>query len=123
MDLDDEQDTFRRQETVYEKPLVPFSQLEMHRIIGTGQFGQVRLVRNRVTKEVYALKQMWKSGISEAKQMEHVANERKILEQAKQHPFCVSLLGAYQDKKSLYLLQVGPRALRVYVRAYYCFWV
>lgn len=23
------------------------------------------------------------------------------------HPFCVKLLGAYQDKKSLYLLQVG----------------
>lgn len=33
-----------------------FSDLELHRIIGTGQFGAVRLVRSKVTSEVYALK-------------------------------------------------------------------
>ena len=35
---------------------VAFKDLEFHRIIGTGQFGLVRLVRNMKTNEVYALK-------------------------------------------------------------------
>lgn len=43
----------------------------------------MRLVRHKGNREVYALKAMWKASISEAKQIEHVANERKILEQAR----------------------------------------
>lgn len=35
---------------------VEFEDLEMHRIIGTGQFGLVRIVRHMKTNEVYALK-------------------------------------------------------------------
>lgn len=37
-------------------PRVKFTELEFHRIIGTGQFGLVRVVRNIKTNEVYALK-------------------------------------------------------------------
>ena len=44
-----------------------------------------------------------KAPIAEAKQVEHVANERRIL-QAAAHPFCVRLAGAYQDAHNLYLL-------------------
>jgi cGMP-dependent protein kinase len=33
-----------------------FTDLEFHRIVGTGQFGLVRVVRNVKTNEVYALK-------------------------------------------------------------------
>ena len=43
--------------TFYYSPLqVEFQDLEMHRIIGTGQFGLVRIVRHMKTNEVYALK-------------------------------------------------------------------
>lgn len=83
---------------------VRFADLELHRIIGTGQFGLVRLVRNTKGNDVYALKVMHKSPITESKEMEHVINERKILEEAT-HPFCVQLKGAYQDRLCLYLLQ------------------
>ncbi|PNH01088.1 cAMP-dependent protein kinase catalytic subunit beta [Tetrabaena socialis] len=86
-------------------PRVRFTELEFHRIIGTGQFGLVRVVRNIRTNEVYALKVMHKAPIVESKQIEHVINERKILEEACVHPFCVRLCGAYQDKASLFLLQ------------------
>lgn len=86
-------------------PRVRFAELEMHRIIGTGQFGLVRVVRNIKSDEVYALKVMHKAPITESKQIEHVLNERRILEEAS-HPFCVRLCGAYQDRNSLYLLQV-----------------
>nr|QKY15304.1 cGMp-dependent protein kinase (PRKG) [Polytomella parva] len=47
---------------------------------------------------------MHKAPIVESKQIEHVINERRILEEAS-HPFCVRLCGAYQDRDCLYLLQ------------------
>lgn len=85
-------------------PSIPFTDLEFHRIVGTGQFGLVRVTRNIKSNEVYALKVMHKAPITESKQIEHVINERRILEEAR-HPFCVRLMAAYQDKASLYLLQ------------------
>jgi hypothetical protein len=48
---------------------------------------------------------MHKAPLVEAKQIEHVANERAILGEVS-HPFLVGLVGAYQDTASLYLLQV-----------------
>ncbi|MEW5320291.1 MAG: hypothetical protein WDW38_011373 [Sanguina aurantia] len=88
----------------FQKTKVRFSDLELHRIVGTGQFGLVRIVRNSKNSDVYALKVMHKAPIVESKQIEHVINERRILEEAN-HPFCVKLMGAYQDKQELYLLQ------------------
>lgn len=35
---------------------INFADLEFHRIVGTGQFGLVRVVRNVKTNDVYALK-------------------------------------------------------------------
>lgn len=52
------------------------------------------------------LQVMHKAPLVEAKQIEHVANERAILGEVS-HPFLVGLVGAYQDTGSLYLLQVG----------------
>lgn len=80
-----------------------FAQLQFHRIVGTGQFGAVRLVTHRQTKEVYALKVLHKQPISEGKQVEHIMNELTVMETSK-HPFCVQLKGAYHDQDCLYLL-------------------
>lgn len=49
---------------------------------------------------------MHKAPLVEAKQIEHVVNERSILGELN-HPFLVGLVGAYQDANNLYLLQVG----------------
>ncbi len=49
---------------------------------------------------------MHKGPITDPKQMEHILNERKCLEEAV-FPFCVQLRGAYQDKLCLYLLQAS----------------
>lgn len=86
-------------------PVVNFADLEQHRVVGTGQFGLVRVVRHVRTNEVYALKVMHKAPLVEQKQIEHVMNERRILGEA-DHPFLVRLVGAYQDANTLYLLQV-----------------
>lgn len=53
---------------------------------------------------------MHKAPLVEAKQIEHVANERAVLGEVS-HPFLVGLVGAYQDAASLYLLQVGVACL------------
>ncbi len=47
---------------------------------------------------------MHKAPIQESKQVEHVVNERRILEEAT-HQFCVGLVRPFQDKTCLYLLQ------------------
>eukprot|EP01025_Chloroclados_australasicus_P009311 TRINITY_DN1357_c4_g1_i13.p1 TRINITY_DN1357_c4_g1~~TRINITY_DN1357_c4_g1_i13.p1 ORF type:complete len:1025 (+),score=163.68 TRINITY_DN1357_c4_g1_i13:235-3309(+) len=82
---------------------IRFKDLEMHRVIGTGQFGLVRVVRHKPTGEVYALKIMHKAPIQDAKQVEHIINERIILSDL-ESPFCVKLIRAMQDKNSLFLL-------------------
>lgn len=38
------------------KPQIEYRDLEMHRIVGTGQFGMVRVVRHIPTDQAYALK-------------------------------------------------------------------
>ncbi len=62
--------------------------------------------------QVYALKAMHKAPIVESKQIEHVLNERRTLEEAN-HPLCVRLCGAYQDKTCLYLLQASGAGARL----------
>lgn len=37
-------------------PRIAFSELEFHRIVGTGQFGMVRVVQHIRTNEAYTLK-------------------------------------------------------------------
>ncbi len=59
-----------------------------------------------VNMQVYALKKILKAPLGTSKHIEHVLNERAVLEDA-DHPFLVGFKGAYQDNKALYLLQVG----------------
>ena len=55
--------------------------------------------------DIFGAQVMHKAPVLESKQIEHVLNERRILEEASGHPFCVGLVRAYQDKPCLYLLQ------------------
>lgn len=50
------------------------------------------------------LQVLHKAPIREAKQVEHVLNERRT-QAAAGHPLCVALLAAFQDTHCLYLLQ------------------
>ena len=53
---------------------------------------------------VCRLQVMHKAPVTEAKQVEHIVSERRVIGEGA-HPFCVKLRGAYQDANSLYLLQ------------------
>ncbi|GMH43342.1 hypothetical protein BSKO_11264 [Bryopsis sp. KO-2023] len=83
---------------------VRFSELEQHQVVGSGSFGSVRLVRHVHTGHLYALKAIPKAGIKSMRDVKHVVEERVIQEEV-DHPFCVRLMGAFQDEASLYLLQ------------------
>ncbi|WAR27384.1 KAPC3-like protein [Mya arenaria] len=62
------------------------SDYEILSTIGTGTFGRVVLVRNRETRNYFALKVMAVTEVIRLKQIEHVKNEKEILSSIS-HPF------------------------------------
>ena len=80
------------------------SDLKLLSILGVGTFGRVKLVLN--TKDAnrpYALKCMRKGQVIALKQVEHVMNEKRLLELC-DHPFLLRLAATYQDDEEIYML-------------------
>ena len=80
--------------------------LERHRILGAGTFGQVWLVsrdRAGVSKTVYALTVQSKYELCDCGQTKAVVNEKNIMAQF-QHPFSARLMGSFQDEDLVYML-------------------
>lgn len=74
------------------------------KVLGTGGYGKVMLVRQRSTGKLYAQKQLKKASmIIRAKTVEYTKAERQILEDVR-HPFIVKLFYAFQDHSKLYLI-------------------
>ncbi|KAJ2747587.1 cAMP-dependent protein kinase catalytic subunit [Coemansia sp. BCRC 34301] len=71
--------------------------------LGTGTFGRVFLCQSRVTKRYFAMKVLRKSQVVKLKQVEHINNEKNILEVAR-HPFIVQLECTMQNERNLYML-------------------
>ena len=93
---DAEQMRLRRQRmTVYD--------FESIAIIGKGAFGEVRVVRNKQTGEIQAMKKMIKSEMICKNQIMHVRAERNILSIADNF-WIVDLKYSFQDENSLYLI-------------------
>lgn len=78
-------------------------QFDFLHTVGTGTFGRVMLVRNRDTKQHFALKIMSIVEVVKLKQIEHVKNEKYILEQIT-HPFIIKLLWTHHSDQYLYML-------------------
>lgn len=75
-------------------------------IIGRGAFGEVRLVRmkDRNTREIYAMKSMLKEAMIVKNQVSHIRAERDILTES-ENPWIVTLYYSFQDAKNLYMVQ------------------
>jgi len=71
-------------------------------IIGKGAFGEVRVVRNKQTREIFALKKMKKTEMVYKNQVSHVHAERNVLVAAAS-PWIVQLHSSFQDASYLYL--------------------
>lgn len=86
-------------------------------LIGTGTFGQVRLVSYRIKKmqrssatdrkkppkHTYAMKSLFKSEIIRLKQVEHTKSEIRVLSEL-HHPFLVNMHTYFQDREAIHLI-------------------
>lgn len=73
------------------------------KIIGRGAFGEVRVCRDKRSREIVAIKKMKKNEMIFKNQVAHVRAERDILALAK-NPWIVDLKCSFQDEKYLYLV-------------------
>ena len=80
--------------------------IEKHRILGVGTFGQVWLASvksARADKEVYALKVQVKRELLNHQQVDGVMREKEVMTNI-DHPFIIKLVTTFQDKRNLYML-------------------
>lgn len=70
-------------------------------IIGRGAFGEVRIVRQKHTNTIYAMKKVSKSEMVRKNQVQHIKSERNVLALA-ENPWVVDLAYTFQDDKHLY---------------------
>lgn len=90
-----------------------FSRLQRHQmtaddfdklaIVGRGAFGEVRIVREKATGKLYAMKKLKKSDTVRRNQVEHVKAERTALSVV-DSPYIVTLYYSFQDNDFLYLI-------------------
>lgn len=72
-------------------------------VVGKGAFGEVRVVRNKQSGEVLAMKKMSKNEMVYKNQIQHIRAERDVLASA-QNPWIVELKNSFQDERYLYLV-------------------
>ncbi|GFN99037.1 ribosomal protein s6 kinase [Plakobranchus ocellatus] len=81
---------------------------ELLKVLGTGAYGKVFLVRKRGGRDagkLYALKQLKKASIvQKTKTTEHTRTERQVLEAIRESPFLVTLHYAFQTDSKLNLI-------------------
>jgi len=73
------------------------------KIIGRGAFGEVRLVRQKSTGEIFAMKKLKKSEMVRRGQVDHVKAERNLLAEVNSRTV-VTLYYSFQDDQFLYLV-------------------
>ncbi|XP_022242140.1 protein kinase DC2-like [Limulus polyphemus] len=76
---------------------------EKKKTIGTGTFGRVCLCRDKLSGSYYAMKILEMVDVIRLKQVEHVKNEKTILQQVT-HPFIINMIWTTHDDSSLYML-------------------
>jgi len=85
------------------RPPMKLDDLEVMRTLGTGTFGRVKMVRHKPTDCAYALKCMRKGQMIAMKQVDHVMNEKVIMEMC-DHPFLLAAVATFQDATQLYMV-------------------
>ncbi|KAF9196471.1 camp-dependent protein kinase catalytic subunit [Haplosporangium sp. Z 11] len=95
---------FQTQQLMPVKPR-PFQLCDftMNRTIGTGSCGRVHLVQSVYNSRFYALKVLKKRQVVQSNQVEHVNEEKRILQQIR-HPFLIKTWGTFQDQSNLYIV-------------------
>ena len=72
-------------------------------VLGRGSFGEVYLVQNKLTEQLYAMKILAKKKIMGQNLVRYARTERDVLSYTK-HPFIVGLHYAFQTTEKLFML-------------------
>jgi len=78
-------------------------QWERIRTLGTGAFGRVILVKNKLSEEFAAMKIMEKARVVKLKQVEHTLSEKRILG-AVDFPNLIYMIAHFKDNSNLYFV-------------------
>lgn len=76
-------------------------------VIGRGAFGEVRLVRDKQTGQVAAMKMLKKTEMMKKNQVQHVRTERNLMADSGENninEWIVELYSSFQDNEYLYLV-------------------
>lgn len=84
-------------------PAPSLDDFELLRLVGTGSFAKVLLVRHKSTGVLYAMKVLKKEEIFRRNQIDHTKTERLILATLR-HPFMVRLRYSFQTEHKLYMV-------------------
>ncbi|KAF8962727.1 kinase-like domain-containing protein [Flammula alnicola] len=76
---------------------------DLHRAVGKGAFGKVRVVEHKRSKQLYALKYIDKARCIRQKAVANIIQERRLLEEI-DHPFIVNLRYAFQDDENCFFV-------------------
>ncbi|XP_027569930.1 citron Rho-interacting kinase isoform X3 [Pipra filicauda] len=76
---------------------------EVKSVVGCGHFAEVKVVREKVTGDIYAMKVMSKESLLAQEHVSFFEEERSILAQSTS-PWIPQLQYAFQDRKNLYLV-------------------
>ncbi|XP_062503723.1 ribosomal protein S6 kinase alpha-5-like [Corticium candelabrum] len=91
-----------------EEGKVSLRDFDLLRVLGTGAYGKVFLVRKKTGKDcdrLFAMKVLKKATIvQKAKATEHTMTERQVLEAVRESPFLVTLHYAFQTDAKLHLI-------------------
>ncbi len=87
----------------YENLKLSYSDFQPLKLLGTGSFGRVLLVRFISNNNLYAMKILSKTQIKLKKQEEHTRTERNLMIKVN-CPFVVNIKFAFQDESKLYIV-------------------
>ena len=87
----------------YENVKLSYSDFQPLKLLGTGSFGRVLLVRFNKNNSLYAMKILSKTQIKLKNQVEHTKTERDLMVKVN-CPFIVNIKFAFQDESRLYII-------------------
>lgn len=103
LEADEDTETTREISTTIVEIQIGPQHFELCKLLGTGAFGKVVLVQNRLNRRYYAMKVISKHLIKKKNNLQYMKSERDILTKV-QHPFLVSLQFAFQSETKLFLV-------------------
>ncbi|KAJ3154550.1 camp-dependent protein kinase catalytic subunit [Geranomyces michiganensis] len=75
----------------------------LQKSLGQGAFAKVYLVKRNVDGKLFALKSMRKDNVVKMQQVQHVQNERHLMENLR-NPFLVGLEATFQDSQHIFMI-------------------